>query len=228
CGKSFWSFDAAMYIALGWKYRGRRVQQGTVVYCALEGGAGFAARVEAWRQHHLAEHAEPVPFHLLDVPLDLVGDHMALMQTIREQVEELPVAAVFIDTLNRAMLGDENKSDDMAKFIRAADAIRVGFECLVGVIHHCGIVGSPPRGHTSLAGADDVQIRLSRRLWQAGQARQTGHTHLSVCPGCPAVMSDRSIRNHVRPDAGNRRSLTCPSYAPSALSSARSRPPAYA
>jgi hypothetical protein len=162
CGKSFWTFDAAMHVALGWQYRGRRVQQGTVVYCALEGGAGFAARVEAWRQRHLAQHCDPVPFHLLDVPLDLVGDHMALIATIREQVEELPVAAVFIDTLNRAMLGDENKSDDMAKFIRAADALRVAFECLVGVIHHCGVAGSRPRGHTSLAGADDVQIQVER------------------------------------------------------------------
>ena len=28
--KSFWMFDAAMHVALGWKYRGRQVQQATV------------------------------------------------------------------------------------------------------------------------------------------------------------------------------------------------------
>src|SRR5262245_64436803 len=44
CGKSFWVFDLVMHIALGWKYRERKVQQGTVVYLALEGGPGFAAR----------------------------------------------------------------------------------------------------------------------------------------------------------------------------------------
>src|SRR5271166_5616947 len=31
CGKSFWTFDLAMHVALGWEYRGRRVQQGPVV-----------------------------------------------------------------------------------------------------------------------------------------------------------------------------------------------------
>ena len=28
CGKSFWTFDLAMHVALGREYRGRRVQQG--------------------------------------------------------------------------------------------------------------------------------------------------------------------------------------------------------
>ena len=53
CGKSFWTFDLMMHVALGWEYRGRRVQQGAVVYLALEGGHGFRARVEAWRRRHL-------------------------------------------------------------------------------------------------------------------------------------------------------------------------------
>jgi AAA domain len=161
CGKSFWIFDLTMHIALGWKYRKKRVQQGTVVYFALEGGGGFAARVEAWRRRHLADHHDPVPFHLLDVPIDLVADRDALIEAIREQVPE-PPAAVVIDTLNRALLGDENKSDDMAKFIRAADAIRIAFGCVVIIIHHCGVARTRPRGHTSLAGADDAQIAVER------------------------------------------------------------------
>src|SRR5262249_52361762 len=70
--------------------------------------------------------------------------------------------AIVIDTLNRALLGDENKSDDMAKFIRASDVIREAFGCVVVIIHHCGIAGSRPRGHTSLSGADDAQIAIDR------------------------------------------------------------------
>src|SRR5262249_21988738 len=50
CGKSFWVFDLFMHVALGWDYRGHRVQQGPVVYCAPEGAHGFKARVEAFRQ----------------------------------------------------------------------------------------------------------------------------------------------------------------------------------
>ena len=50
----------------------------------------------------------------------------------------------------------------MAKFIRAADAIRTALGCFVLLIHHCGIAGNRPRGHTSLAGADDVQIAVTK------------------------------------------------------------------
>jgi DNA replication protein DnaC len=38
---------------MGWEYCGRRVNQGAVVYCALEGAEGFRARIEAlasWRR----------------------------------------------------------------------------------------------------------------------------------------------------------------------------------
>ena len=53
CGKSFLTFDLMMHVALGWEYRGRRVRQGAVVYCALEGAHGFRARVEAFRRESL-------------------------------------------------------------------------------------------------------------------------------------------------------------------------------
>jgi len=162
CGKSFWTFDLVMHVALGRHYRGRRVQQGSVVYLALEGGHGFRNRVEAWRRHHLNGHGAPVPFYLLDVPIDLVADRDKLVQAVRVQLDGQMPVIVCIDTLNRALAGDENKSDDMAKFIRAADVLRVAFGCVVIIIHHCGVVGSRPRGHTSLSGADDAQIAIER------------------------------------------------------------------
>ena len=40
-GKSFWTFDLVMRVALGWEYRGRRVHQGPVVYCCFEGQSGI-------------------------------------------------------------------------------------------------------------------------------------------------------------------------------------------
>jgi RecA-family ATPase len=64
CGKSFWIFDVAMHVALGWPYRGRRVQQGPVVYCAFEGQNGISARVEAFRKTFPINADQPVPFYL--------------------------------------------------------------------------------------------------------------------------------------------------------------------
>jgi hypothetical protein len=159
CGKSFWVFDLVMHVAIGRKYRGCRVQQGRVVYLALEGGSGFAARIDAWRQRCRGEH--DVPFFLIDTPLALVSDHRELIAAIREQLDG-PPAVIIIDTLNRSLNGSENKDEDMSAYIRAADAIRAAFNCLVIIIHHCGVVGNRPRGHTSLSGADDVQIALER------------------------------------------------------------------
>lgn len=51
CGKSFWVFDVVMHIALGLDYRGHRVQQGEVVYLALEGQSGFSDRRDAFERN---------------------------------------------------------------------------------------------------------------------------------------------------------------------------------
>ena len=159
CGKSFWAFDLAMHIALGIPYRGRRVQQGAVVYLALEGGHGFRARVEAFRREHGVTDA---PFYLMTDRTGLVQDHAVLIAAIRRQIGTTLPALVVIDTLNRSLAGSESKDEDMAAYIRAADAIREAFDCAVVIVHHCGIDGTRPRGHTSLTGAADAQLSVER------------------------------------------------------------------
>jgi AAA domain len=159
CGKSFWTFDLAMHVALAEPYRGRRVQQGAVVYLALEGGHGFRARIEAWRRQHDVVDA---PFYLVTDRTSLVQDHGELITAIRAQaVPDLP-RLVVIDTLNRSLAGSESKDEDMAAYIRAADVIRKAFDCAVIIVHHCGIDGTRPRGHTCLTGAADAQLRVER------------------------------------------------------------------
>jgi AAA domain len=83
CGKSFWAADLGLHIALGWDYRGHKVQQATVVYVALEGRHGFPARIEAFRRHHGVEAA---PFHLLTGSLDLVAQSGQLIAAIKAQL----------------------------------------------------------------------------------------------------------------------------------------------
>lgn len=163
CGKSFLIFDLMMHVALGWMYRGRKVQQGTVVYCALEGQAGFEARIEAFRQHRLAEGGADVPFYLMTTPLALAADADELIAAIRQQIGEGPIpAAVVLDTLNRSFVGSENDDKDMNAYIRAAEKVRIAFGCAVIVIHHSGVAGDRPRGHTSLGGAVDAQLAVRK------------------------------------------------------------------
>jgi hypothetical protein len=161
CGKSFWVFDLMMHIALGWPYRGRRIQQGPVVYCAFEGAEGFKARAEAFRLRHLAEDHGEIDFHLIGVRANLVKDHAELIGAIRTQLRGKP-ASVTLDTLNRSIQGSESDDKDMTAYIAAADAIREAFGCAVIIVHHCGVEGTRPRGHTSLTGAVDAQLSVKR------------------------------------------------------------------
>jgi AAA domain len=159
-GKSFWTLDLTMHVALGREYRGKRVHQGPIVYCCFEGQSGLSARVEAFRQRFLAEDAESVPFFLQPAPMDLIKEHQELIAAIRA-LESSPVAVV-LDTLNRSLNGSENSDEDMGAYIKATDAIRDAFNSSVLVVHHCGVNDSRPRGHTSLTGAADARLAVTR------------------------------------------------------------------
>jgi AAA domain len=161
CGKSFWTFDTMMHIALGRPYRGRCIEQGPVIYCAFEGQIGMEARIEAYRQRCMADHHGKVPFYLMPVTLDLVRDHKALIAAIKDKLGVEKPVAVALDTLNRSLRGSEN-DEHMAAYVNAADAIRAAFDCAIVIVHHCGIDGTRPRGHTSLPGAVDAQLAVTR------------------------------------------------------------------
>jgi hypothetical protein len=162
CGKSFLVFDLLMHVALDWKYRDRRVQQGAVVYCAFEGQAGLRNRVEAFRQRKLAEGAGGVPFYLIADAMNLIADHPALIASVRAALGDTKPAAIALDTLNRSLAGSESDDRDMANYIKAADALRMAFDCAIVIVHHCGHEGTRPRGHSSLTGAIDAQIGVKR------------------------------------------------------------------
>ena len=50
----------------------------------------------------------------------------------------------------------------MGAYVRAAEAIRDCFGCVVIIIHHCGYDDTRPRGHSSLPGAVDAQLAVVR------------------------------------------------------------------
>jgi hypothetical protein len=158
-GKSFWTFDLVMHIALGWPYRGQRVEQGPVAYLAFEGAEGFNRRAEAFRRTH--EIKSKPWFYLLASNAKLVRDHAALIESIDGQIDAPPVAVV-LDTLNRSIDGSESVDRDMGAYLAAAEVIADAFDCVVIIVHHCGVDGTRPRGHTSLTGAAAVQIAVKR------------------------------------------------------------------
>ena len=132
------------------------------MYCAFEGAHGYKKRAEALRRHHKVPDDEIVPLYLVPGRANMIKEYPLLISAVREQlVGELP-RMVVLDTLNKSLVGSENKDVDMAAYIVAAEALRDAFDCVVVIIHHCGYDESHPRGHTSLAGAVDAEFEVAR------------------------------------------------------------------
>jgi len=165
-GKTFWTTDLALHIAVGRPWNGRRVDQGGVIYCALEGGAGFRNRVVAWRAKHCGTDVT-LPFAAIPASLDLLApdtDTPRLIAAITDAASriQVPVKLIVIDTLSRALAGgNENASEDMGALVRNMDLIREKTGACVLFIHHSGKdQARGARGHSLLRAAIDTEIEV--------------------------------------------------------------------
>ena len=168
CGKTFLMADLALHVALGWKWWGRDVTQGAVIYCALEGAFGIRNRVAAFAQHHGLDGQE-IPFAIIPVALNILdpeADTDRLIAAIEEAAAKLGmlVALVVMDTLSRAIAGgNENSPEDMGALVANSDKIRQVTGAHIAWVHHSGkdqALGA--RGHSLLRAATDTEIEISR------------------------------------------------------------------
>jgi hypothetical protein len=162
CLKSFKVLDMMWHVANQWEYRDRAVRGGLVMYCAFEGSHGYTKRIEAIRRFHRQTPADRTPLYVMSGRTDLIRDHDVLVREIRNYLEGKHPVAVVLDTLNKSLVGSENKDVDMAAYIRAAEAVRDAFDCVVIIVHHCGWDETRMRGHSSLRGAVDAELAVSR------------------------------------------------------------------
>lgn len=168
CGKTFFMSDLALHIAAGMPWNGRAVEQGGVIYCALEGSHGISNRVAAFRQHHGLEDAT-LPFAIIPVSINLLdptADTAKLIEAVQEAAKKMamPVKLVVLDTLSRALSGgNENAPDDMGALVNSIDKIRQVTGAHVCGIHHSGKdAAKGARGHSLLRAATDTEIEISR------------------------------------------------------------------
>lgn len=165
--KSFLALDWALSIAHGSDWNGRPVEQGTVVYLALEGQTGLATRSEAWHRDMGIDDAD-VPFYAVTSPISMVeeqgGDVELLVQAIEDGLGGVLPTLIVVDTLARSFVGkDENSATDMGLFVRNVDLLREHFDCTVLVVHHSGkATEKGMRGSSALRGAVDSEFELAR------------------------------------------------------------------
>lgn len=166
CGKTFFMLDVAMHVALGRTWRTKQVEQGGVVYLALEGGHGTKNRIAAFIKHYNID--DNIPLAVIPTNLnfmDIEGDFASLIEAIEEAGDKLGrVRMIVIDTLARAIAGgDENSNVDMGMLVRHADLLRERTGAHICFVHHSGKdQAKGARGHSSLRAAVDTEIEISR------------------------------------------------------------------
>ena len=168
-GKTFFILWLCSHVAFGWDWNEREVDQGGVVYCALEGAHGIRNRIAAIKEHFKDDIAGEIPdFAVCTTALDLLsaeGDTSILIESIKEKTKHFtrPLRIIIIDTLARAMGGgNENSSEDMGLLIRHADEIRAATGAFVLFVHHSGKDQSKgARGHSALRAATDTEIEVT-------------------------------------------------------------------
>jgi hypothetical protein len=129
--------------------------------------------------------------HIMSGQAKLIAEHAKLIAEFKLQLGDIVPKLVVLDTLNRSIDGSESKDVDMTSYVRAAEAVRAAFGCVVIIVHHCGYDDSHARGHTSLAAAVDGELSITR---QAGTALcEVVVKHLREGPEDTKVVSKAKI-----------------------------------
>jgi hypothetical protein len=165
-GKTFFAADLALAVARGVPWRGKYVEQGTVVYVCAEGVPGFRNRMLAYKMTH--KITDDMPFHIITAAPDLMGkvDVKAVLAAIAHLG---PIKLILLDTWARVMLGgDENSVMDTGVVLKACEQFHHATGAMVLALHHTGKDTSRgARGSTALRAACDVEIAVT--------AEATGH-----------------------------------------------------
>jgi hypothetical protein len=168
CGKTHEACDLGLHVAMGWRWRGRDVERGGVIYICGEGGHGISNRIAAFRQYYGIEDQD-VPFAIVPTTVNLLdsqADVDELIALVKQAAARMtvPVVLVIVDTLSRAMVGgDENAPDDMGALVANGDRIREATKAHLMFVHHTGKdAAKGARGHSILRAATDSEIEITK------------------------------------------------------------------
>lgn len=156
CRKSFVALDMAAHVASGRDWQGLKTRQGSVVIIAAEGAGGIGARIAAWE----AEHG-PMPQNVYILPRPVQTSDIRAWGVLVKACGVIGPVFTIIDTQARVTAGlKENTSEDMSVYITAVTAVRNATGACVLSIHHTSKAGQDARGHSSIDGAQDTELKV--------------------------------------------------------------------
>lgn len=163
-GKSVLVEDLALHVSAGKPWHGRAVEQGAVVFVALERRLLTERRAIAFRKYH---GIEDLPFAIVGGVYDFrdAKTSNAILKIVSLVEEDLGQKCVLIvvDTVSRALTGgDENSPKDMGGVITTLGRIQEKTKAHLLVVHHVPIDSERLRGHGSLLGAMDTTVNVQK------------------------------------------------------------------
>jgi len=167
--KSFIALDIAEAVATGRDWMGYKIpKKGAVLFISGEGHGGMGARVKACKiQNNSPDGAN---MYVIRAQINIRSsqeDFDALVAAINELVAQIdePLEIIILDTLMRMSGGNfnENSSEDMGGFIAQTGKLQQLYNCALMVIHHSGKHIKGLRGHSSLLGAVDTELEITRQ-----------------------------------------------------------------
>jgi hypothetical protein len=161
--KSFIILDLLISIAAKREtWGGAKIKRhGAVVYICAEGEGGLPKRVIGIAQK-LGVKGEKLPFYAITARPRLGienGSKQDLIAEIRRTIpEDVPIAAVVVDTLSQCLGGGDENGSGAQIFIATMTDIASTFDCVAIAVHHVGKGDDKrTRGHSSLDGNPDFQ-----------------------------------------------------------------------
>ena len=163
-GKTFLGIDLGASVARGIPFAGKfDVEQGAVVYCAIENPTSIQRRLFAYKQHNRINGAllAVMKFRLnLGAP-DSVTTFIAQLAAFAKR-HDTNIALVVVDTLSKGMVGlEENSAKDMSRVVAELERIQEATGgCVLGVHHTGKIRESCARGSSVLEAGADFMLRI--------------------------------------------------------------------
>lgn len=191
--KSFIAIDIAGCVGTGIDWHGRRTKQGLVVYIVAEGGRGVRPRVRAWEQHH-GRKMTGVKF--LPRPVQASSSEWGVLV---EVCRRLRPVLVMVDTQARVTVGmEENSAKEMGLFIERVEELRRASEACATLVHHSGYNARHGRGSSSVKGALQTELEVTRKGNGKGRATENAEITLAVSKQKDAdKLPDIRFRAHV-------------------------------
>lgn len=163
-GKTFITLDMACHIAAGLDWHGKRTKAGIVVYMAGEGNFGIRQRVAAWCKAHNMDRLDNLLISNKAIDIDGPAAAAQIISAVREITQDDAVA-IFVDTVNNHMSGDENSAKDTRNMLNACHIVARSLSSSLCLNHHTGHAAESKqraRGSSAWKASLDASILVSK------------------------------------------------------------------